>query len=141
MPAPQRLSGHYKTLLASEPQTKATKAHHLTFATQFHVAEVVANDTQRVSDNLLRVYFPTRPIPVPTRRLRHPRALDSQTRSSLSQQSANESHKMLVSMNFGTPPPELRAVAPYLARAAELRQKEPIIAYYCQSPSYSLPAY
>lgn len=44
-------------------------------------------------------------------------------------------------MNFGTPPQDLRAVAPYLARATELRKKEPIMAYYCQSNSYSLPAH
>jgi hypothetical protein len=43
-------------------------------------------------------------------------------------------------MNFGAPPLDLRAVVPYLARATELRRKEPIIAYYCQSTSYSLPA-
>ena len=44
-------------------------------------------------------------------------------------------------MNFGAPPLDLRAVVPYLARATELRKKEPIIAYYCQSISSSLAAH
>ena len=118
-----------------------TKTHHLALATRFHVVYTLTNDVQRVEDELIPVCSPTTPNPVPIRRLRHPLTVRLADINPLVAGVNELISQMPVSMNFGSPPSDLKAVVPYLARATELRKKEPIIAYYCQSISCSLPAH
>lgn len=39
----------------------------------------------------------------------------------------------MVTLNLPTAPPELRSIAPYLQRANELKDQEPVMAYWCTS--------